>query len=245
MSRQPDSSERDADATDESRPPYSNRGRFGPGAPSALHFVRPSQIVNACAEVRAGEAMGLALQDGAVQIQPWLSAATPLPDGVVARGVLLDLARHAERPWLEAGHAVEPRALDECAEAQGVTLESGDAILVRLGWLGRCVAEAGWDAYRQDGSPGLALSCARWLYDREIALVATDSASVALRSWGDSGKDGSGLQEVAVQETGVVFGANFQLDALAERCAADREYGFLLVAPPPDGMGVMRPVAIR
>ena len=226
-------------------PPYSNRGRFGPGAPSALHFVRPSQVVNAAAEVHDGRAVGLALREGDAQILPWLSSAVPLRDGVVTRGVLLDVARHAGRPWLDAGFAVDAPLLDECAEAQGVAIGSGDALLVRLGWLGRCVRESGWDAYRHGGAPGLARGCARWLYERELSLVATDTTSVEVRPWGEATPAGPALRDVSVDETGVVFGANFQLDALAEQCAADREYAFLFVAPPPDGMGVVRPVAIR
>jgi hypothetical protein len=37
---------------------------------------------------------------------------------------------------------------------------------------------------------------------------------------------------ISLRNTGVLFGEIFQLDALAEACAADGNYAFLFAAPP-------------
>lgn len=55
---------------------------------------------------------------------------------LVGRSVLLDVAGHLERDWLEGGHTIDPALLDEVAAAQGVEIRSGDMVLVRTGYLG-------------------------------------------------------------------------------------------------------------
>ncbi|TMA34398.1 MAG: hypothetical protein E6J87_07110, partial [Deltaproteobacteria bacterium] len=44
-------------------------------------------------------------------------------DGVVGRGVLLDLAHFVGRPWLDDGTRILPADLDACAETLGVTID--------------------------------------------------------------------------------------------------------------------------
>ena len=57
-------------------------------------------------------------------------------DGAVGRGVLLDVARHLGVDCIEPGMAIGPDLLDEVAQAQGVTIESGDLLMVRTGVVG-------------------------------------------------------------------------------------------------------------
>ena len=60
-------------------------------------------------------------------------------DGIVGRGVLLDVPRARGVDWLEPGDAITPDDLD----ATGVAVEPGDIVLVhtgrdrRRGWPGR------------------------------------------------------------------------------------------------------------
>jgi kynurenine formamidase len=151
-------------------------------------------------------------------------------DGVVGRGVLLDLARFVGRPWLDAGSRVLPADLDACAEAYGVTIESGDILLVRTGRLARCFSE-GWGGYANGPAPGLSLRCARWLYERQVAAIATDTASVEVLP-AETPDCELPLHQVAARDMGLRFGHTFHLDRLAEACAADGRYAFLFAAPP-------------
>jgi len=152
-------------------------------------------------------------------------------DGVVGRGVLLDLARFAGRPWLEDGARILPAELDACAEAFGVTVDTGDVLLVRTGRLARCFAQGSWHGYADGPAPGLSLRCARWLFERQIAAVATDTAHVEALPSETSDCD-LPLHQVAVRDTGLLLGHTFHLDRLAEACAADGRYAFLFAAPP-------------
>jgi kynurenine formamidase len=168
-------------------------------------------------------------------------------DGVVGRGVLLDLPRFVGRPWLDAGSRIVPADLDACAEAYGVTIETGDVLLVRTGRLARCFAE-GWQDYADGPAPGLSLRCARWLYERQVAAVASDTACVEVFPAETSDCE-LPLHQVAVRDMGLRFGHTFHLDRLAEACAADGRYAFLFAAPPLPGTRAfeipINPLAIK
>jgi hypothetical protein len=102
-------------------------------------------------------------------------------DGVVGRGVLLDLTRFVGRSWLDDDTRILPADLDACAEAFGVTIDTGDILLVRTGRLSRCFAQGSWQGYADGTAPGLSLRCARWLFERQVAAVATDTARVEVQ----------------------------------------------------------------
>jgi kynurenine formamidase len=167
---------------------------------------------------------------------------------VVGRGILLDIPRYRALPWLPNGTVILPEELDACAEAEGVTVESGDIVLVRTGMMTRCLEEASWEGYCGGPAPGLSLHCSRWLYEREVAAVATDT-------WGlevipnETPDCFQPLHMVSLRNTGMLFGEIFHLDALADACAADTRYEFLFVAPPLPITGAVgspiNPLAIR
>jgi kynurenine formamidase len=154
-----------------------------------------------------------------------------IKDGVVGRGVLLDLPRLRKLPWLEDGTGIRPEDLEACAEACGATVQSGDVLLVRTGMLARCLEQGSWKGYCGGSAPGLSLHCARWLYEREIAAVATDTWGVEVIP-NETPDCFQPLHMVSLRNTGLLFGEIFQLDPLAEACAEDGEYAFLFSAPP-------------
>ncbi len=151
--------------------------------------------------------------------------------GVVGRGVLLDLPRHRGVDWLEDGEAIRPDDLDACAEAEGVAVGSGDVVLVRTGMMTRCLRQGSWQGYCGGHAPGLSIHCARWLYEREIAAVATDTWGVEVLP-NETPDCFQPLHMISLRNTGVVFGEIFFLDDLATACAKDGEYAFLFCAPP-------------
>jgi len=152
-------------------------------------------------------------------------------DDVVGRGVLLDLPRHRGVPWLENGTPIQASELDECAEACGVAIERGDIVLVRTGMLTRCLEQASWDGYCGGPAPGLSVHCARWLFEREIAAIASDTWGVEVIP-NETPDCLHPLHMIALRNTGLLFGEIFQLDALAAECASDGAYAFLFVAAP-------------
>jgi kynurenine formamidase len=152
-------------------------------------------------------------------------------DGVVGRGVLLDLPRFRRLPWLEDGTPILPAELDACAEAQGVAVESGDIVLVRTGMMTRCLEQKSWKGYCGGAAPGLSVHCARWLYEREIAAVASDTWGLEVRP-NETPDCFQPLHMISLRNTGLLLGEIFSLDALAAACDELRSYDFLFAAPP-------------
>jgi len=240
---------------------YSNWKRFGVGDElGTLNFLTRERVLAAASLVRSGLVVSCALpfdaqQDGAGARWEALArvvregrtyndrdpaevpaagaraaAIDRFADGVVGRGVLLDLARFAGRSWLEDGAKILPADLDACAERFGVTIDPGDIVLVRTGRLTRCFSE-GWAGYADGPAPGLSLRSARWLHERQIAALATDTAHVEVQP-AETPDCAFPLHQVAVRDTGLRLGNTFHLDRLAEACAADGRYAFLFAAPP-------------
>ena len=169
-------------------------------------------------------------------------------NGVVGRGVLLDLPRHRGELWLENGFAIGPELLEVCAESQGVAIESGDVLLVRTGMMTRCLAEGSWEGYCGGPAPGLSVHCAGWLYEREIAAICTDTWGIEVLP-NETPDCFQPLHMISLRNTGLLFGEIFHLDALAEACAEDKRYAFLFAAPPLPITGAVgspiNPLAIR
>jgi kynurenine formamidase len=169
-------------------------------------------------------------------------------DGVVGRGVLIDLPRFLKVQWLDDGTRILPQDLDACAEAFGVTVESGDIVLVRTGMMARCLEKKSWAGYCGGPAPGLSVHCAHWLYEREVAAVATDTWGVEVIP-NETPDCFQPLHMIALRNTGLLFGEIFQLDDLAAACAADGNYAFLFAAPPLPITGAVgspiNPLAIR
>jgi len=154
-----------------------------------------------------------------------------IKDGVVGRGILLDLPRHRGIDWLDDGTPILPDELDACAEANGVTVESGDIVLVRTGMMTRCLEQKSWAGYCGGPAAGLSIHCAHWLYEREVAAVATDTWGLEVTP-NETPDCFQPLHMISLRNTGVLFGEIFHLDALAADCAADGNYAFLFTAPP-------------
>src|ERR1700752_1823754 len=62
-----------------------------------------------------------------------LDAIEVLKDGLVGRGVLLDIPGLRGVRWLEPGENVFPEDLEEAERDQGVTVAEGDVLMVRTG----------------------------------------------------------------------------------------------------------------
>jgi kynurenine formamidase len=167
---------------------------------------------------------------------------------VVGRGVLLDVARAKRVDVLEPGYPIMPPDLDEACALAGLDVMSGDIVLVRTGQMvhlapkRRDVVAYTWP------SPGLTIETAEWFFARDVAAVATDTLTFEVYP---SQYDDTYLPVhlLHLVEMGMTQGQNWVLDTLAEDCAADGRYTFLLDATPlplTDGLGSpLNPVALK
>ena len=163
-------------------------------------------------------------------------------DKIVGRGVLLDVARHKGTRALAPGYAITVEDLEATAAAQKVTVERGDILLIRTGHMSRYLDKNDWRHFDLDESPGVSVHTAPWMHGRQIAAVASDNYAVEVRP-SELPPFRSPFHICAIPNMGLTLGEIFFLEELAEDCAADGRYAFLLVAPPlPVTGGVGTPI---
>jgi kynurenine formamidase len=150
---------------------------------------------------------------------------------VVGRGVLLDVARAKNVRWLEPGYAITTEDLDAAVRQQNVSVGTGDTLLVRTGQMAMCKARGGWGDYAGGDAPGLSFHTAGWLFDKQIAAIATDTWGMEVRP-NEIPNTYQPLHQVLIPHMGMLVGEIFALDELAEDCARDGVWEFLFVAPP-------------
>ncbi|WP_327401209.1 cyclase family protein [Streptomyces sp. NBC_01288] len=142
---------------------------------------------------------------------------TAFAAGVVTRGVLLDLAPTGPLP---AGHAVTARDLDAAEEREGVTVESGDALVVRFGP----------SPTPGPPMPGISVDAVRWMHRRGVSLYAGDTGDAIPSA--DPGAPlplhGIGLVRLGMP---LIDAAN--VEELAAVCGELSRHTFLLTVAPP------------
>jgi kynurenine formamidase len=104
-----------------------------------------------------------------------------------------------------------------------------------------------WRGFRTEPAPGLSVHCAHWIFEREIAVLATDTFDSEVNPC--ETECDAPLRRISVHNGGLLVGAMFDLDELSDACAADRNYAFLFVAPPLSVAGAdctrVNPVVIK
>jgi kynurenine formamidase len=167
-----------------------------------------------------------------------------MKDGIVTRGVLMDMPPVLNRPYLLPDDAIGPQHLDACLERSGVRPASGDALILRTGRWAREAAEGPWDI--EAGSAGLHASCLPWLKAHDIAVLVTDLAADLLPSRVAGVR--MPIHLVTIGALGVPIIDNCDLEPLSRYADTHRRREFLFFASPlavPGGTGSpINPVAM-
>lgn len=139
-------------------------------------------------------------------------------DGVVTRGLLLDLSPHGRLP---PAHPITGADLEAAERRTGVQVEPGDALVVR----------GGWSAARDLGEPmpGMTVDAMRWMHDRDVALYAGDV--------GDAHppvdqQTAMPLHQVGLARMGMSLIDLADLEELSSVCAGQDRFTFLLSIAP-------------
>jgi kynurenine formamidase len=150
----------------------------------------------------------------------------PLADGIVTRGVLLDVARSQDRHWLERGEAVTPDDLERAETWAGVRVGRGDALVVRVGLEAR---EAATGQQSNDVRTGLGTACIPWLAEREVALFGGDC--IEQLPSGDEAYTHP-LHSVGLARIGLVLLDHIAVEELGAACAAEQRWEFFFAVAP-------------
>jgi kynurenine formamidase len=173
--------------------------------------------------------------------------------GIISRGVLVDVLgffkRHQRDLDPQARVPIGVDLIEEVLADQGCVVSSGDAVLVRTGWLGwyKALDEGGRAeltgiVHNREGGmecPGLAshVDTARWLWDHRVSAIAADNPALeVLRVRAEEGF----LHRRLIALLGMTVGELFDLDDLADKCRQMGRWTFLLTSSPlnvPRGVG--------
>jgi kynurenine formamidase len=165
-------------------------------------------------------------------------------DGIVGRGVLLDVPRSRGVPWLEPGDDVTADDLLAAERDQGVRVGRGDIVLVRVGHRLRRTELGPWDA--ASGRAGLHPTLLAVAAERQIAALGSDGNNDTAPSVTD-GVDFP-VHVLAVNALGLHLIDYLQFTDLAPLCEREGRWSFLCVIAPlrlPTGTGSpVNPIAI-
>jgi kynurenine formamidase len=167
---------------------------------------------------------------------------TGYKNGIFTRGVLIDIPRLKNVPFLEPSTAIYPEDLDAWEKKAKIKVESGDVVFIRTGRWARRASKGAWDPAH---IAGLYASCAKWLKARDVAMVGSDAATDVM----PSGVPGvtQPMHQLLLVAMGTPIFDNCDLEALSDAAAKRNRWVFLLTAAPlpvPGGTGSpLNPVA--
>jgi kynurenine formamidase len=162
-------------------------------------------------------------------------------EGIVTRGVLLDVARARGVPHLERYDTVTIDDLDAAEKLSGTRVTTGDAVFVRAG-MGLRISTSEDIATRT----GLGPECARWLHQREVSVFGSDCPEKV-----PSGYDASlriAFHQLVLVQMGLILLDNVAMEPLARACQEEGSTDFMFTVAPlriPKATGsVVNPLAI-
>jgi kynurenine formamidase len=153
-----------------------------------------------------------------------------LKNGIVTRGILIDIPRLRNLPYLEPGMAVYVEDLEAWEKKAGVKIASGDAIFLRTGRWARREKLGPWNVGQS--AAGLHASVAPWIKARGVAFLGSDAAEDVAPSM----VEGVALPIHTLMITGLGMNLldNQDLEALGEMAAKLNRWEFMLtIAPVP------------
>jgi kynurenine formamidase len=149
-------------------------------------------------------------------------------NGLVGRGVLLDLPRLRGVPWLEPGEHVFPEDLEAAEREQEVTVTRGDILLVRTGHARRVAEKDPWDT--ASAKAGLHPTTALFLGERRIAALGSDGNSDTAPSTTEG--IAFPLHALALNAMGLRLLDYLQFEDLVPACERAGRWEFLFVGAP-------------
>ena len=151
-----------------------------------------------------------------------------LKQGLVTRGVLIDIPRLKGVKYLEPGTAIYQEDVEAWEKMAGLKGASGDVILLRTGRWARRAAVGPWPVGRN--AAGFHASIAPWIKARGVAIVGSDAASEVTPTL----VEGVNLpvHTLLIAAMGINILDNQDLEQLAETAARLKRWDFMITINP-------------
>jgi kynurenine formamidase len=154
-------------------------------------------------------------------------------NGIMTRGILVDMPLMKNVPYLEPGTAVTASDLEAWEKFAGLKIRAGDALFLRTGRWAQRAQKGPWNVAAS--AAGFHASVLPWLKQRDVALLGND----AVTDVQPSGVEGSPrpIHQVAIVAMGLPLVDVMDLEAIAKESAARKRWEFLLTAAPVPVLG--------
>lgn len=143
---------------------------------------------------------------------------------IVTRGVLADVARLKGVDMLASDYAITSQDLEASLKLGDVSLEKGDALLVRTGWGKLWMTD---NERFAKSTPGIGMQAAKWILDKGAILVGADQWNVEVEPSEDP-KESGVVHQFLITQNGLRLIENLELEGLS----SDRICKFLFVCLP-------------
>jgi len=172
---------------------------------------------------------------------------TAYANGIIGKGVLIDIPRFRGVKWLEPGDAVTRDEIEAVEKAEGVRLGEGDLMVFRTGHHRRRLELGAWNCgYDGEGRAGLDPYCLILLHERKVAAFLPD---------GDGETVPSSIKEIQypihplqITAMGMACTDSLQFEELVKVCEEEKRWEFMVVIAPlrlPNATGSpINPIAI-
>ena len=154
---------------------------------------------------------------------------TALRDGVVTRGVLLDMAALKGKPWLDPDQGVFVDDLEAAESRAGVTVGEGDVLLIRTG-NGRRRRAPEDERGSLTGYASCDATCLGWLHDRGVAMLGSDTGNNVSPTQSRSIENP--IHAVGMVAMGLWILDNCNLEELAATCERLERWEFQFTVAP-------------
>jgi kynurenine formamidase len=185
-----------------------------------------------------GYAQSQVNREGAQQL-----AVSAYKNGLMSRGILMDIPALKGVKYLELSTPVYPADLDAWEKKAGVKVGSGDIVFVRTGRWARRAEKGPWNT--EVAAAGMHPTCARWFRQRDVAMVGSDTHGELMPS--PVPGVAFPIHQLLLIAMGTPLFDNCDLEPLSQAAAARHRWEFLLTAAPlavPKGTGSpLNPIA--
>jgi kynurenine formamidase len=167
-------------------------------------------------------------------------------NGIVTRGILIDIPRLKGVPYLAPGTPIYREDIEAWEKMAGVTIGPGDAVVLRTGRWARRAALGPEPAL--NNAAGFHVSVGPWIKARDVAIAGGD-VSVEVQTTPPLVEGLAGpLHTLFITGLGMTIIDNFDTEALAATAARLKRWEFMLVIAPlrvPGGTGSpVNPIAV-
>lgn len=149
-------------------------------------------------------------------------------NGIVSRGVLLDIPRLRGSSWVEPGDFVYREELEMAEETAGTRLREGDILLLRTGHARKRLEEGPWNA--AEAKAGLHATAMPLLHRRGVAAIGYDGdgETVPSRCEGVAYP----IHAIGISAMGLYFLDSLCFEDLAAACEQEGRWEFMCVIAP-------------